>query len=324
MATDKSASKTPESKAPITPASPKHTEKAVDMADVTPLPVVEGLKANVLDYDDIVGMAPKLAGHRRLIEGVMKMLRLDKCNALHANHHDTPGPAFVKGVLEELDVTVRTDGEEVLDRMGDAPFITVSNHPLGALDGIVLIRLLTKRRPKFKVMVNMILNHITAMRPNFIAVDALASDDPKKKAVSMQGIKEAIMQVKRGEPLGFFPAGAVSKLNGHLQLEDREWQPTVIRLIQQLKVPVVPIYFHDSNSWWFNFLGRVSWQLRTLRLPAEVFGKRHKTMHVSIGDPITVDEIKAHSATVEELGEYLKARTYALRSRPLSQATGKL
>lgn len=297
--------------------------QTVDMADVTPLPQVEGLKANVLDYDDIVGMAPKLAGHRRLIEGVMKFLSLDKCNALHAHNHATPGPAFVKGVLKELDITVVTDGEEVLDRMGDAPFITVSNHPLGALDGIVLIRLLTKRRPKFKVMVNMILNHISAMRPNFIAVDALASDDPKKKAVSMQGIKEAIMQVKRGEPLGFFPAGAVSKLNGKLQLEDREWQPTVIRLIQQLKVPVVPIYFHDSNSWWFNLLGRISWQLRTLRLPAEVFGKRHATMHVSIGEPVSVEEIKAHSGSVEELGEYLKARTYALRKRKMPTGPGR-
>lgn len=41
-------------------------------------------------------------------------------------------------------------------------------------------------------MVNMFLNYIKAMRPNFIAVDAMASDDPKKKAVSMAGIREVI------------------------------------------------------------------------------------------------------------------------------------
>ena len=71
--------------------------------------------------------------------------------------------------------------------------MTVSNHPFGALDGISLIRIVGERRPDFKVMVNMVLNHISAMRPNFIAVDALASDDPKKKAVSMRGIREALM-----------------------------------------------------------------------------------------------------------------------------------
>ena len=151
------------------------------------------------------------------------------------------------------------------------------------------------------------------MRPSFIAVDALASDDPKKKAVSMQGIKSAIMQVRRGNPIGFFPAGAVSKVNIKGQLNDREWQPTIIRLIQQMKVPVIPIYFHGSNSWWFNFLGVVCWQLRTLRLPAEVFRKKGATLHVSIGEPITVEEQEQHSGSLEELGKFLKDKTYELR-----------
>lgn len=291
----------------------------IDSNSTTQSTELEGIKPNVLDIEDVVAMAPALAGREKLIKRVMKFLAMDKVNGLHVNNYKTPGPPFVKGLLHDLDITVVTDGEQYLDEMGDAPFITVSNHPLGALDGIILIRLVTLRRPKFKVMINMILNHISAMKPNFIAVDALASDDPKKKAVSMQGIKEAIKQVKSGEPLGFFPAGAVSKLNNDLHVVDREWQPSVIRLIQQLKVPVIPIYFHDRNSWFFNLLGRVSWKLRTLRLAHEVFRKRHATMHVSIGKPVTVEEIKDHSESVEQLGEYLKARTYALRkNKPTS------
>ena len=206
------------------------------------------------------------------------------------------------------------DNAEVLDNMPDGAFITVSNHPFGALDGISLINIVGSRYPQYKVMVNMILNHITAMRPNFIAVDALSSDDPAKKAVSMQGIRMAIRQVRSGNPLGFFPAGAVSKINGKFELEDRDWQPTVIRLIEQLKVPVVPIYFHGSNSWWFNLLGKISWQLRTLRLPAEVFRKRNSTIHVSIGDPISVEEQKDHQGSEDEFSQFLKSKTYALRS----------
>ncbi len=160
----------------------------------------------------------------------------------------------------------------------------------------------------------MILNQISAMRPNFIAVDALASNDPKKKAVSMHGIREVIKQVRSGKPVGFFPAGAVSKINWKGELNDREWQPTVVRLIEQLKVPVIPIFFHGSNSWWFNLLGRISWQLRTMRLPAEVFRKVGKEIHVSIGDPISVEEQQKHQGSVEEFGLFLKSKTYALRS----------
>lgn len=271
------------------------------------------IKRTVLDYNDISQMVPWFKGKEKLVNRLLKFLSVDKVNWLHDHNCDTPGPEFAAGLLKDLEIKLRIDNEELLDKLPEGAFITVSNHPFGALDGISLIHIIASRRPKFRVMVNMVLNYISAMRPNFIAVDALASDDPKKKAVSMQGIKSAIMQVRRGEPIGFFPAGAVSKVNIKGQLEDREWQPTIVRLIQQMKVPVVPIYFHGSNSWWFNFLGVVCWQLRTLRLPAEVFRKKGSTLHISIGEPISVEEQLQHSDSVEELGQFLKDKTYALR-----------
>jgi putative hemolysin len=274
------------------------------------------IKRTVLDADDVMDMVPKLKGHKKLINKLLHWLYVDRVNAVHDKYFDTPGAPFVRSLLEDFDITLRIDGEDVLNNLPEGAFITVSNHPFGALDGISLIDTIASRRPEYKVMVNMILGRISAMRPNFIAVDALQSTDPAKKAVSMRGIKEAIDQVKQGKPLGFFPAGAVSKINRHFELEDRDWQPTVLRLIDKVKVPVIPIYFHGSNSWFFNFLGVVCWQLRTLRLPREVWRKCHSTIHISVGDPISVEEQRAHAGSVEELGAFLKAKTYELKKRP--------
>lgn len=271
-------------------------------------------KRTVLDYDDIVAMVPFFEGKHRLVNALFKMLAIDKVNHIHDHNFDTPGPAFSRGLLNDLNITLKIDGQHTLDNLPQGSFVTVSNHPFGALDGITLIDIIGSRRPEFKVMVNMFLNHVKALRQNFIAVDALASDDPAKKAVSMKGIKQAIMQVRKGAPIGFFPAGAVSKLNSRLRLEDRPWQPSIIRLIEQLKVPVIPVFFHGSNSWWFNFLGIISWQLRTLRLPAEVFHAKNSTIHISIGEPITVEQQALHQSTTEEFGKFLKDTTYALRS----------
>lgn len=277
--------------------------------------VVNGRKTAVLDADDVIAMVPKLAGHRRLVERLLHWLSIDKVNAVHAHNCETPGPAFVEGLLRDFDIKLRVDGLDVLDNLPEGPFITVSNHPFGALDGITLIHLVASRRPEYKVMVNMILGRIWAMEPNFIAVDAMSSNDPAKKAVSVNGIRQAIDQVRSGRPLGFFPAGAVSKVNWRGRLVDRRWQPNVIRIIKKLEVPVIPIYFHGSNSWFFNFLGVVCWQLRTLRLPSEVFRKCHTTMHISVGNPITVEEQRAHAGSIDELGRYLKDTTYQLRQR---------
>lgn len=277
--------------------------------------VVNGRKTAVLDADDVIAMVPKLAGHRRLVERLLHWLSVDKVNAVHAHNCETPGPAFVEGLLRDFDIKLRVDGLDVLDNLPEGPFITVSNHPFGALDGITLIHLVASRRPEYKVMVNMILGRIWAMEPNFIAVDAMSSNDPAKKAVSVNGIRQAIDQVRSGRPLGFFPAGAVSKVNWRGRLVDRRWQPNVIRIIKKLEVPVIPIYFHGSNSWFFNILGVVCWQLRTLRLPSEVFRKCHTTMHISVGNPITVEEQRAHAGSIDELGRYLKDTTYQLRQR---------
>lgn len=273
------------------------------------------IKRSVLDYDDIVAMVPKAAGHRKLINRLLHWLSVDKVNDVHDRYCANPGPEFSRNLLKDFDINLRVDGREVLDSLPDGAFITVSNHPFGALDGISLIALMGTLRPDFKVMVNMVLNRISAMRPNFIAVDALASDDPAKQTVSKKGIMEAIRQVRSGHPLGFFPAGAVSKINRSLRIEDREWQPTIIRLVRQMGVPVVPIYFHGHNSALFNILGVISWQLRTLRLPTEVWRKCHSTIHISVGDIIPAEKIKEFGDNDKALGEFLKASTYELRKR---------
>ncbi len=152
------------------------------------------------------------------------------------------------------------------------------------------------------------------MRPNFIAVDQSASADPAKRAVSVAGIRQALRQLKEGEPVGFFPAGAMSKTTLRDGLQDRPWQQSILQIIHRAKVPVIPIYFHGSNSRWFNFLGHACWPARSLRLPAEVFRKTGTEMHISIGRPISADEQAAHGESPETLGAYLREQTYALRS----------
>lgn len=272
------------------------------------------IKPNVLDYEDIAKLVPKLQGHEKLVNGVLKFLGVDKVNKLHRDNCHTPGAKFTEGILRDLNIKLRIDNEEQLDNLPEGAFVTISNHPFGALDGISLIHIIASRRPKFKVMVNMVLNQISAMRPNFIAVNAFATDDPKMKAKSMQGLKAAIFQVRQNEPLGIFPAGAVAKMNWKFQLEDREWQDSVLRLLQQLKVPIIPIFFHGRNSMWSYFLSMISWKLRTLRLPGEVFRKKGKTIHISVGSPISVEEQMKHNSSTKEFGDFLRAETYKLRS----------
>lgn len=272
-----------------------------------------GVRPDVLNYDDIRKMVPALDGHEKLVKRVMHFLSLDEVNRVHGKYCDTPGIEFAHRLVnEEFKFKLRIDNLETLAGFKEGPFITVSNHPFGSYDGILLLDIVGTFREDYKVMVNLILNHLQAMRPNFIAVDPLKSDDPEKKKMTMQGIRTAMKHVKDGHPLGFFPAGAISKIDKSLHINDLPWQPTIIRLIKQLQVPVIPIFFHGHNSTFFNILGLIDWRLRTLRLPKEIFRARNKEVHVSIGHPISVEEQKKYDS-LESLATFLRAETYKLR-----------
>lgn len=272
------------------------------------------IRPEVLTSDEIIEMVPKFKGHEKLVKWLMHAFKLDEVNYVHGYLSVKEGPAFVKDLVEkDLKIKVRVDNEQQLDHLPEGAFITVSNHPYGALDGILLIYLITQRRPNFKVMVNWFLNKLSAMRPNFIAVDAWQSPDPEKRKVSMDGIRRTLKQLKNGEPMGFFPAGAMSKVNGKYEQIDREWQPTVLQVIQKAKVPIIPIYFHGGNSFICNMLGIIFWPARSLMLPRELFKKRKKEIHISVGDIITVEEQAQHSSSLKDFGDFLRDKTYNLK-----------
>ncbi len=277
------------------------------------------VRPEVLNMRDIVEIAPVAAKYPRLVKWLMHYFKIDEVNRIHSAWCKTPGPEFTEHLIkDEFKINLEVDGMEILERFKEGPFITVSNHPFGHIDGIMLINIVTRVRPEYKVMVNMILNHISAMRPNFIAVDQSASTDPEKRRVSVAGVREALSMLRDGKPVGFFPAGAIGKTDKDGIITDRPWQPVILQIIQKAKVPVIPIYFHGKNSRYFNFLGHHSIPLRTANLVRELLKKRNKTMHVTIGEPVSVEKQAEFGSDYEALGWYLRMQTYDLSGRHIT------
>lgn len=273
------------------------------------------MKEKLICADEIKSIHPIFRGRfgNVLIKMVMSITGLNKVNRIYDASKQYEGVAFCDHLLKDVGVNIVVENREVLDRFRDQAFITVSNHAYGHIDGITAIDVVGSVRSDYKMMVNFILGMIDTMSMHFIAVNPYQKGTVSNKS-SLDGVKQCIAHLKDGHPLGFFPAGAVSKtkLEGlKMTVRDREWQPSVIKLIKRAKVPVVPMYFSGKNSWFFNFLDLVDWRLRSLRLGHEVYNKRGKTIHVRFGEPIMPDEIANHS-DLDELGEFLKEKTYAL------------
>ena len=126
------------------------------------------------------------------------------------------------------------------------------------------------------------------------------------------GLKMAMEHLQAGGVLGLFPSGEVSSNNNKERVvKDIEWQKSIIKLIQNAEVPVVPIFFSGQNSALFHFLGKIHPMLRTVRLPHELSNKKNRNIIIKIGSPVNVAAIKEYD-TIKGLGDYLYNRTYAL------------
>lgn len=274
------------------------------------------MKEKLISKDDIRNIHPIFRGRfgDTLIKLAMGLTGMNKVNRIYDASKQYEGVEFCKHLLADVGVKIVVENKDILNRFDGQSFITVSNHAYGHIDGIAAIATIGDIRPDYKMMVNFILGMIDTMATNFITVNPYQSGKFANKS-SLDGVKQSLAHIKEGHPMGFFPAGAVSKthLKGlKMTVKDREWQPSVIKLIKAVKVPVIPMYFSGNNSWFFNFLDLIDWRLRSLRLGHEVYNKRGKTIHIRFGEPIMSDEIAKHS-DLDELGDFLKEKTYLLK-----------
>ena len=150
------------------------------------------------------------------------------------------------------------------------------------------------------------------MGDNFVSVKP-DSNNQGANLKNINGVRISLQQLKEGHPMGFFPAGGISMYNKKTKkIQDLPWTHSVIRLIRKAKVPVYPVYFDFLNSRFFYWLGRIDWRIRTLRIPAEAFNKRGRTVDVYIGEPVSPEEIQ-NIANDKDLAEFLYQRTYAAK-----------
>ncbi len=237
----------------------------------------------------------------------LKMTRISKLNRIYNANKHQKDLVFFDALVDDFNIKFEIPKEDLKRIPKTGSFITVSNHPLGGIDGILLLKLLVAKRPDYKIIANFLLHKIDPMKPYILPVNPF--EDHKDAKSSIGGIKAALQHINEGYPLGIFPAGEVSTHKERGRIVDKEWEPGAIRLIQKAKVPVVPIYFHATNSKLFYFLSKISDTLRTAKLPSELAKSKKRVIKIRIGMPISV-KTQAVFPKLKDFGDFLRKKTY--------------
>lgn len=248
---------------------------------------------------------------------LMKILKISTMNKIYDRQKHLSDLEFLNAILDEFEIKFEIPEEDLKRLPKSGAYITVSNHPLGGIDGILLLKLMVEKEPNFKIIANFLLHRIEPLKPYVMPVNPFENHKDAKSSVT--GIKDALRHLSDGKPLGIFPAGEVSTYKDGKLMVDRPWEEGAIKLIKKAKVPVVPIYFHAKNSRLFYWLSQISDTLRTAKLPSELLTQKKRVIKVRIGKPISVAEQEEYQNT-DEYGEFLRKKTYML-ANPFEKET---
>ncbi|TQI72212.1 putative hemolysin [Gramella sp. Hel_I_59] len=240
---------------------------------------------------------------------ILKTTKLSRINREYDKRKNLNGIEFIDSILNEFEIDYDIPEKDLKRIPKDGSFITVSNHPLGGIDGMILMKLVLEKRPDYKVIANFLLHRLDPLKPYILPVNPF--EDHKDAKSSLGGMKRSIAHLKAGNALGIFPAGEVSTSKDKHLIVDKPWEPSAMKLIQKSKVPVLPIYFHAKNSVFFYRLASMSDVLRTAKLPSEMLSQKRRKIKVRIGHPISVEDQKEHT-NLEAYTAFLRRKTYML------------
>jgi putative hemolysin len=251
---------------------------------------------------------------------LMKLLSISTINKIYNNHKHKKDIDFLNGILGEFKIEFEIPEEDLKRIPKDGPFITISNHPLGGIDGILLLKLLLQERPDYKIIANFLLHRIEPLKPFVMPVNPFETHKEAKSSIA--GIKSALQHIRNGNPLGIFPAGEVSTYRDGKLMVDKPWEEGAVKLIKKAQVPVIPIYFHAKNSRMFYVLSKISDTFRTAKLPSELLSQKRRVIKVRIGKPISVKDQDTYK-DISSFSEFIRKKTYML-ANPFEKKAPKI
>jgi putative hemolysin len=238
-----------------------------------------------------------------------RIVHQDEINEILTTYgYEYEGLPFNRKVLEHLNINYKIESRENFPPK-DGRYIFVSNHPLGGLDGIVLIDLIGENFGNVKFIVNDILMYLTPLRDVFAPVNKHGRQSADY-AAAIDKLYSSDRQVL------YFPSGLCSrKVKG--EIVDLEWKKSFVAKAIKYGRDVTPIFFDGRNSNFFYNLANIrksmgiKANIEMLYLSDEMFRQKGALFTVKIGKSIPYQDL-------QEMGirkglEYVRNKVYDLQ-----------
>jgi 1-acyl-sn-glycerol-3-phosphate acyltransferase len=243
-----------------------------------------------------------------VIRYVKRVIHQDDLNQIIFNLKDLYNLDYVNQGLRELGASYTVEGLENIPENGR--FIFAGNHPLGGLDGLVLMSAVGRKFGNIKFIVNDLLLNLKNMDGIFVPVN-------KHGRQSSDYVKRIDDTYKSDAQILYFPAGLCSrKIKG--KIIDLEWQRNFINKAIEYKRDVIPFHFEARNTNFFYNLANLRKKLgikaniEMFYLVDEMFKQRSKRIHLVFGKPVPYTTFDG-TRTKKQWTDYIREEVYKLK-----------
>lgn len=229
--------------------------------------------------------------------------KVNKINEFLEKNKDKIGFDFIDELFEYLNFSYYVSGKDKLRIPSEGRVICVANHPLGALDGLSILRAISEVRSDVKIVANDILMNLDPLKSLFLPIDLYS---PKAQKRNIELIEEAMV---REEVLIFFPAAEVSRVTPK-GIRDKDWQRGALKFAKKYNAQILPINVRGKNSILFYIVSFINKNFATALLPREMFSKKSNSIILSVGNIIPSSSFVSSKLNDKAEIKLLKKHTY--------------
>ncbi len=233
------------------------------------------------------------------------LLHEKQCNDIANEYAHLSGVDFVEQILACLNFTYSVPNNEVENIPHEGRVVIYANHPIGSLDALALIKLISQVRPDIKVVANELLMAIKPLHSILLPVRNMTGGTPK------QHLDEIHRHLKSEGTVLIFPSGEVSRLRP-TGVTDLHWHSGFLKMARACNAPLLPIFVDAKNSATFYGASMLYKPLATLLLVKEMFKQVNQVMPIRIGQLIAKEVVNTQEFPLKTKVKLLKNHLYRI------------
>lgn len=258
----------------------------------------------------VVGKFPNFAQQAPIIKSstlsfLRKLTREEEINRFLSDNQGITGFDFIDKIFDYFNFSYSVSQRDRNNIPAQGRLVIIANHPIGSLDGLALLRLISEVRTDVKIVANDMLMAFEPLHELLLPLDNMT------RGAYKQSYKAILQALDAEQAIIIFPAGEVSRASPQ-GIRDGKWQAGFLHFARKAKAPILPIFVSAKNSLLFYSASMLFKPLGTALLAHEMFNKHSGEIKFRVGEAIPQDSLESAQTSDKALIKRLKKHLYKI------------